>query len=295
MVGIASALISAAGAAARIRRAVSAARQARDAAGGVATAVRAAKAEVSGQRESAAREIGAAIDGLRREIADLRAGAGKRANRAELIGQAEAGLLAALQCRANVTTQAIYAEAELDCLAVESESAAEIACLRIADSADGPAALPPDGDLFRGEETAPAMLEQGAQHAFPHESIRSHGCYFLCLAAWAERIRGRGFGTARIIEMYGEMAREGLVLDDDHWTAFVKQPVAVLNRLVGRAEFSGMSPDRVSQPAEPVYVQKVRNGKWPHFVLCLPGGEKWDSLGANAARYVHEGFRVFLR
>ena len=146
-------------------------------------------------------------------------------------------------------------------------------------------------------------LTPNVQETFPHEGIRRFGCYYLSLVRWAEEINGAGFGFDRVIEIYNEFIHAGFIRDDNiidmradkierKLTAFILNPVAILNRLQHKIRFTQVSISS-QKGAMPDAIEAVRSGSFSHFVLHL-GNSTWDSLGGNAANYTHEGWRVFV-
>jgi len=146
-------------------------------------------------------------------------------------------------------------------------------------------------------------LAPNVQETFPHEGLRRFGCYYLSLCRWAEELIGTGLGTERIIQLYNALVKEGWIRDDSiidmrknaaemRHTAFILDPVAVLNRLQQAVQFL-MVKHSDTRGQGPTAIEVVRSGGLSHFVLWL-GDQKWDSLGGNAASYVPVNWRVIV-
>jgi len=262
MIGVAGVLISAVKAASRIRRMVATARQ-------VAGAAVAAKQNLMGIAD----EIRQAREGAMSEISKALKSAGPTEQ------------CALIHCRAEVCKAAATALAEVECHEEDLKCEAALGNVSFA---------PPEPEKMH------PFIEPGVQNTFPHEGLRRWGCYFFCLVRWAEWIRGRGFGIARIMELYEALVRAGHIRDDnivdrttpaapDKFTAFIISPAAVLNGLLGREEFTrATEPDTRPQGT---CVEAVRHGLFRHFTLHLEDGTFWDSLGGSGGSYINDGWR----
>jgi len=264
MIGLVSVLVGAAQAASRVRDIAAAARTAK----GLATArIASARDAVERERDKALEEVRDAIETLRREAAEARGAATEAAR---------TGLAAAIQSKAKLERECADAEKELEIFRVDCE---EEEALRRACAAGG-------------EDDETPMLPQNAQAGFPHEGLRRFGCYFLCLVAWAERLRGNGFGADRIIRMYEELVEAGHVRDDESTSAFVVNPAECLNHMLGERRFRSASHES-RRPKKDAFIERVSNGRWPHFILHWRG-EIWDSLAPGADGYVHDSYRAVV-
>jgi hypothetical protein len=297
MVGIGSILIGAVSVIGRIRRAAAAVRTVKDnvqqGAGiltsltqGLQTAISGARNEVSDLTGQATLQLVNTAAALRQELEELR-------RMRQPTDTVETQLAAVIQCKADM--QKAAADAEHEIRVCEIECAAEVEMCAVQDPA-----------VFPAQPVAPIPeqrydpLPENVQANFWHEGLRMWGCYFFALLRWAEEIRGNGFGIQNVVRIYEELVHARLVRDDSiidmrregellH-TAFILDPVAIINRLVGRQVFTRQLRVR---NGESCYIESVKSGRWPHKRLWL-NNKVWDSLGGNAANYVHKGVRVLV-
>ena len=300
MIGIGSILITAVGVIGRIRRAAAAVRTVKDnvqqGAGiltsltaGITSAISGARNEVSDLTGQATRELANTAAELRRELEELR-------RLRQPTDTVETQLVAVIQCKSDMQKAAADAEHEIRVCEIECSAVVEMCAVQ-----EGAASTVfPVQPAASVPEPRCDPLPQNVQATFPHEGLRMWGCYFFALLRWAEEIRGNGFGIQNVVRIYEELVRARLIRDDSiidmrregegiH-TAFILDPVAVINRLVGRQVFTRQLR---SLNDEVNYIEAVKSGRWPHFILRL-GNDKWDSLGGNTANYVHKGVRVLV-
>ena len=304
MIGIASVLAGTMGAVGKIRRIVgsvqSARREFENAGGGARGAVAGVRAaanrlmtdaaekarrEIDGLRGSAMGELNGIIGGLRRELSDLRAGGGD----APAIEAVECRLVSAMQCRLDLQKAAMECEHAI--------RVCELECVALTDLCDvgegGEAAAPLPYQPV--EKPVVPFLRQGAQEGFPHEALRPGGCYFFALYRRAEHALGRPLGEDRVVPLFEECISNGSASA----SAFINDPVRVLNTLCGKRMFERVSNhtnDPGAKPMEPAFpfFRRVHNGGWGiHFVLDI-NGYTWDSLGSNARNYRPAGLREIV-
>ena len=280
----------------RIRRIAAAAQLARgefmDAGGGVRGIARGARAaaekllpdaaekarrEIAALRSSALGELDGIIGGLRRELADIRAGGGGP-SAAEAV---ECRLASAMQCRLDLQKAAMECEHAI--------RVCELECAALADLCEiGEAAAPPSGKPE--EKPVVPFLRQGVQERFPHDALRIDGCYFFALYRRAEHALGHPLGHPlgedSVVSLFERCVDDGSVREN----AFVNDPVRVLNTLCGGRLFHRVSnhtndPNAVRTGSEGAFIRRVKNGGFGvHFVLDI-NGYTWDSLGSNAHNY----------
>jgi len=301
MIGVVSALAGAVGVIGRIRRIAAAAQLARgefmDAGGGVRGIARGARAaaekllpdaaekarrEIAALRSSALGELDGIIGGLRRELADIRAGGGGP-SAAEAV---ECRLASAMQCRLDLQKAAMECEHAI--------RVCELECAALADLCEiGEAAAPPSGKPE--EKPVVPFLRQGVQEGHPHDALRIAGCYFFALYRWAEHALGRPLGEDNVVSFFEWCVDDGSVREN----AFVNDPVRVLNTLCGARMFHRVSnhsndPDAERTGSEGAFIRRVQNGGFgTHFVLDI-NGYTWDSLGSNAHNYRPAGLREIV-
>ena len=230
-------------------------------------AARNALREIRDIRDAAMGGLNGTIDGLRGELAELRSGKGAPLE----IESVECRLVSAMQCRLDLQKAAM--ECEMDIQICELECLAQADICDVADSVEGATSDAP------WEKPAAPFLRQGVQTGFFHEALRKWGCYFFCLLRWAEEVGDFRCGDdGNIVRLFDDFVARGW-LDRQ---CKVLQPVSILNHLVGHTMFRTVThEDR--HPADPVAVERVNHGKWPHFILHI-GPEVWDSW-ANPGKY----------
>ena len=151
-----------------------------------------------------------------------------------------------------------------------------------------------------------AFLPEGIQRGFPHENLRRWGCYFFALLRWAQELGyRRGIADVRIVALFAEAqgqtmpnptpgdgrgARIPIVTN----TAFVNDPVRLLNFLAGRGAKSRVSlwtndPNH-APPRGDVFIRRTKHPTHgAHFDLSIRG-ETWDSLPISGRQPA--GFRA---
>ena len=153
-----------------------------------------------------------------------------------------------------------------------------------------------------GDGASGAMLREGIQRDFPHERLRSHGCYFFALLRWAEEIRGRGFGEGNVVSLF-DQARAQTMPDPKNpsaripiitETCFVNDPVRLLNFLAGKQAVRGVrlwtNDWNHPAPKERIFVLREKHPRHgAHFALVI-NGKTWDSLPLDGR--IPAGFRV---
>ena len=115
-------------------------------------------------------------------------------------------------------------------------------------------------------------MNQGIQTNFPHAALKKSGCYFFCLAEWAERECGVSFSEHDLISFF-ELARMKEFVNKD---AFILSPAQLLNLLANTRKFSRIliTEKPPSMDRFVVYVEKPGYG---HFLLH-DKGDLWDPL-----------------
>jgi len=152
----------------------------------------------------------------------------------------------------------------------------------------------------------PGALREGIQRDFPHENLRRWGCYFFALLRWAQELGARpGLADGDVAAVFAEAqmqtmpnptpgdgrgSRIAIITN----TAFVNDPVRLLNFLAGRSAKSRVSlwtndPSHVP-PREDIFIRRVTHPTHgAHFVLSIRGAE-WDSLPISGRQPA--GFRA---
>ena len=115
-------------------------------------------------------------------------------------------------------------------------------------------------------------MKQGIQTNFPHETLREKGCYFFCLAEWAERISGEEFTDDIIIDLFNR-ARE---LELVNKNAFIVNAPQLLNLMIGLKFVSRIEITR-RIPWRSTYVVYLEKPGFGHFLL-FDNGKLWDPL-----------------
>ena len=134
-------------------------------------------------------------------------------------------------------------------------------------------------------------MRQGIQTDFPHEALQKFGCYFFCLAEWAERESCRTFDTSDMIDFF-KLGKNRELLNKN---VFIFSPAQLLNLMVGHNRFSRIliTDKAPSQDRYIVYLEKPGFG---HFVLH-DKGDLWDPLDPRrpgAAGYKPVSYRKIL-
>ena len=116
------------------------------------------------------------------------------------------------------------------------------------------------------------MLRQGIQTNFKNNVMRTWGCYWFTLAAWAQFVSNREWTDDELIEKFNEHRRRGWVNDDDNapWT---RHAVAVFNDMAGAADYfinvehSNGNRDFPKTRRFPVFYQRQTPNGFDHFAL----------------------------
>jgi hypothetical protein len=241
-----------------------------------------ARRKIDGLRGPAMGELNGIIGGLRRELADLRAGGGDT----PAVEAVECRLVSAMQCRLDLQKAVMECEYAIRVCELERVALADLC------DVGEPADLLPDLPV---EKPVVPFLRQGIQERHPHDALRIAGCYFFALYRWAEHALGRPLGEDNVVGLFERCVDDGSVREN----AFVNDPVRVLNTLCGGRKFSRVSnhsndPDAERAGAEGAFIRRVRNGDFgTHFVLDI-SGYTWDSLGSNAHNYRPAGLREIV-
>jgi len=118
-------------------------------------------------------------------------------------------------------------------------------------------------------------MRQGIQTGFKHGELRSHGCYFFTLCAWAHLAFEKIFSDDDIIAAYEHCLKQGWIFTGrdekgKQWTCLIKNPVQIFNYLAERpgyfkgAEHSNAVPGTVRFP---VFFEKTTPNGFDHFAL----------------------------
>ena len=296
MIGVTAIIVNSVNVVSRIRRIAGTVRNARNdfnaAGGGVRGVVAGVKAVASAvfpeTVNTAKAEIeqikNTTIQGLNSVIAELRLELGKLKTSGQSTETVEKQLAAAIQCRENVCTTAIEAVCDIDICQAECEADEEFTALCHIYS-----------DFMPVDKPVVPFLRQGIQEGFKHKALRAAGCYFFSLYRWAEHVLGKPLGEENVVWFFNECVKNGSMRD----TAFINDPVAVLNTLCGERRFTRVAvhtnePEARYSGLTGVFVRRVKNGNFGvHFVLDI-NGYTWDSLGSNAHNYRPAGLRQIV-
>jgi len=148
------------------------------------------------------------------------------------------------------------------------------------------------------EKPAPdagGKMPEGIQRDFPHAILRKYGCYFFALLRWAQELSGAhgDLSNMNIVSLFLDAQRQMMpnpkgpgVIPIITQTAFVSDPVRLLNFLAGRAAVSRVSlwTNDFAHPAPdlPIFIRREAHpAHGAHFLLDI-GGRRWDSLPLGA-------------